>query len=125
MWTFTCRTSGKSSCLPAGGPEAAEEDEERGEEAEASAPPEEDGTSPGWDPEQLPETGEPTLCVCVGLQENQERAKRSSEQQRQLELQFRQQQRERAQRGARPLFLNNGKNVGSLRPRKLQHSRGT
>ncbi|CAF92883.1 unnamed protein product, partial [Tetraodon nigroviridis] len=45
------------------------------------------------------------VCVCVCLQENQERAKKSRDQQRERELQFRKQQRERAEQGARPFFL--------------------
>lgn len=45
------------------------------------------------------------VCVCARLQENQERAKKLREEQRESELQFKRQQRERANQGAQPFFL--------------------
>lgn len=107
----------ESSSLSADGPEAAEEDEEPGEEGETAVPSEEDGRRPGW--AQVPgprgRTAQP-VCVCVCLQENQERAKKSRDQQRERELQFRKQQRERAEQGARPFFLKKCKNLCPLSP---------
>lgn len=52
--------------------------------------------------------------MCMDLQENQEQAKKNRDQQRERELQFRKQQQERADHGARPFFLKNCKNVYSL-----------
>uniref|UniRef100_A0A8C9XUF7 rRNA biogenesis protein RRP36 n=1 Tax=Sander lucioperca TaxID=283035 RepID=A0A8C9XUF7_SANLU len=48
------------------------------------------------------------VCNCdLSVQENQERARQSREQQRERELQFKRLQRERANQGARPFFLKN------------------
>lgn len=54
------------------------------------------------------------MCVCVRSQENQERAKKNRDQQRERELQFRKEQREQANHGAKPFFLKNCKNIYSL-----------
>lgn len=45
------------------------------------------------------------VCLCVRVQENQERAKKNREEQRERELQFKRQQREQANQGAAPFFL--------------------
>ncbi|XP_049428148.1 ribosomal RNA processing protein 36 homolog [Epinephelus fuscoguttatus] len=52
--------------------------------------------------------------------ENQERARQSREQQRDRELQFKRQQRERANQGARPFFLKNSEKKKLLLAEKYQ-----
>lgn len=103
----------KMSCWSADGPEAAEEDEERQEEGKTAVPSEEDGTDMQDSPHYMA-TQPFCVCVCAHAQENQERAKKNRDQQRERELQFRKQQREQADHGARPFFLKNCKNVCSL-----------